>query len=665
MNMTASILVGLLLGAPLPAAGVEGDHFAGDSLRVYRLGEVLVTAPAPGIAAVPGVTTIPERVIESRDAGSVEGVAAVLPAARQGTNSRGETLISMRNARERQIGIFHDGIPLNAPWDERVDVSLVPAEAVGGIRVTRGIGSVLDGPNLLGGTVHMLSRDLPADGARTRLVLQGGEVRAFRANITHLRRSGPWGLLAGASRRSQEGAVLPAGFEPAYNQGDSRKRSNSDLEESSLFFRAVRDFSPESRLGVVFMGSDAEKGVPPETHIEDARFWRYPEWRRGILAIQGETAAGSTGEWHVQGSLSYDRLDMEIDTYDGPSFAEVTATEEGEDGTLAARVTGSRRLGSAGAISLALLHRGTRHEETLIDDDGSATQEYRQNLESAALEWQAEISRATRLRVGAGYDRAGTPESGDKPDRGTIEAPALSFRLSHRLRDGVQMHLGGGRRSRFPALREMYSGALGRFVPNPALDAESQTTLELGGGVRRPSFEIAAALFGSLLEDGIVRESILEHGERKFRRVNDEEARTVGAEIAGALVDGKGRRLDAHYALMPTRVKQDGDFKAHAERAAEYVGYIGASGPIARGVHLLLEGLFTGPQWAIDGEGRMSRLASYQTLNARLAYEARFSDRGTGEFFIRVNNVADTIAFAQFGLPERGREVFGGVSVDF
>lgn len=661
--------------AILAAAGAAGGGFSAasdaakptdeDTLRVYRLGEVLVTAPAPGAVAAPGVTTLPERVVETRDAGGLDGIASILPAARQGTNSRGETLISIRNAGERQIGIFHDGIPLNAPWDERVDVSLVPAEAVGGIRVTRGIGSVLDGPNLLGGTVHMLTRDLSADGARTRVVFQGGEIRAFRGNVTHLRRSGPWGFLAGGSRRSQDGVTLPGGYVADFNQGESNRRLNSDLRESSLFLRAVHDFSADRRVGLIFMGSDASKGVPPETHIEEARLWRYPEWRRGILALQGETAIGAAKEWRFQGSVSIDRLDMEIDTYSDPTYTTVTATEEGEDATLAVRALGKRELGGNGSLSLSVQHRGTTHGETLIEGGSSAKQEYAQNLSSAALEWQTALAEGSLLRIGAGYDRAETPKSGDKPDRGAIEAPAVSFRLSRTLGEGAQIHLAGGMRSRFPALREMYSGALGRFVPNPDLDAEALTNLELGAGIRRPSYEIAATLFGNLLRDGIVRKSVEVDGSRKFKRVNEQETRTVGLELAGAVVAKSGRRLDAHYAFMPARVKEEGEFEAHAERAAEYVGYIGASGPLGWHLDMLLEAQFTGSQWALDAEGAMSRLEAYRIVNARIAYGIDLQTAKDGEVFVRLNNIFDEVALSQFGLPERGREVVGGVSVEF
>lgn len=671
-------LAGRSVGAPGPA-----EVSSGDSLRVYHVGEVLVSAPAPGILAAPGVTTVPESAIERQDAGSLEGVAQLVPAARVGTNSRGETLISVRNAGERQLAVFHDGIPLNAPWDERIDVSLIPAEVVGGIRVTRGIGSVLDGPNAVGGTIQMLSRDLGADGQRTRVVAQGGESRAFRAAATHLRRFGAWGVLAGVGRRSEDGFLLPAGQAPSFNQTDSRVRLNSDLRETSLFLRVARDLPRDGSVGVVLMGNDAVKGVPPETHLADgARYWRYGEWRRGVAALQGEFYPDTERRWRLQGSLSLDLLDTGIDQYADSTYAGREGLEEGEDRTVGVRLLAARRMwGEDGVLAASLVHRSTAHDEIVTDlrlgdpEDSAEValllvpvlQEYAQTISAAAMEWSGAVAWRWRMRVGAGYDVATTPESGDKPDRGTMTAPAASVRFTRILSDRAQLHFSAARRSRFPALREMYSGALGRFKPNPDLEAETQTTLEVGGGVRHERLELAATLVGSLLEDGIVRISVEENGARRFQRVNQQKSRTLGLELAGAWVAPTGQRIDAHYAILPARVEEDGEYRAHAERAAEYTGYAGLSGPVPglRALSLLAEVAFTGPQWSLDAEGRMARLASYQVVNLRGEYAWSRSNGLDVAPFVRVNNILDVEAVSQIGLPARGREVRAGLGVEF
>ena len=46
--------------------------------------------------------------------------------------------------------------------------------------------------------------------------------------------------------------------------------------------------------------------------------------------------------------------------------------------------------------------------------------------------------------------------------------------------DATRLHVGMSRKVRFPSLRELYSGALGRFVPNPNLKPEVLGALEAG-----------------------------------------------------------------------------------------------------------------------------------------------------------------------------------------
>ena len=48
---------------------------------------------------------------------------------------------------------------MNAPWDNRLDMSMVPAGAIGSITVSKGAPSVLYGANTLGGTINMVSLD--------------------------------------------------------------------------------------------------------------------------------------------------------------------------------------------------------------------------------------------------------------------------------------------------------------------------------------------------------------------------------------------------------------------------------------------------------------------------------------------------------------------------
>ena len=64
------------------------------------------------------------------------------------------------------------------------------------------------------------------------------------------------------------------------------------------------------------------------------------------------------------------------------------------------------------------------------------------------------------------------------------------------------LHGGISRRARFPSLRELYSDALGRFLPNPDLVPEVLAGLELGLTWDLRGFDVQVVGFRQVLSDG-------------------------------------------------------------------------------------------------------------------------------------------------------------------
>ena len=82
-----------------------------DTTRAVRLGDIVVRGTASAPAKSPSFTDVRIEVakIARRDPVTVSDFARLVPAAHIQTNSRGETLIYLRNAGERQVGVFLDG----------------------------------------------------------------------------------------------------------------------------------------------------------------------------------------------------------------------------------------------------------------------------------------------------------------------------------------------------------------------------------------------------------------------------------------------------------------------------------------------------------------------------------------------------------------------------
>ena len=108
-----------------------------DSIATYKLGEVVVSGTPDKPVTTGTVQDISFATISRTDQPTAATIAREIPAARVQTNSRGEALLYLRGAAERQIGIFLDGALINIPWDNRIDLSLVPLQSIGGTRPKR------------------------------------------------------------------------------------------------------------------------------------------------------------------------------------------------------------------------------------------------------------------------------------------------------------------------------------------------------------------------------------------------------------------------------------------------------------------------------------------------------------------------------------------------
>ncbi|CAN5846892.1 hypothetical protein BH23GEM9_BH23GEM9_04470 [soil metagenome] len=86
---------------------------------------------------------------------TLEDVLREIPMLHVRTNSRGESEILARGSESRQVAVLVDGVPLTLNWDARADVSMIPASAPGELAFTRGLGSMLYGPNVLGGVIEL------------------------------------------------------------------------------------------------------------------------------------------------------------------------------------------------------------------------------------------------------------------------------------------------------------------------------------------------------------------------------------------------------------------------------------------------------------------------------------------------------------------------------
>ena len=464
--------------------------------------DIVIAAVADGPGAGAGATTYTSKRVELAkivrlDAAVVADLARLIPGAHIQTNSRGETLIYLRNAGDRQVGVFFEGALLNIPWDNRVDMSLIPASVIGGVTVAKGVPPVEYGANVLGGAVNLTARTLNTIRSQTELSSRVGTEGRVEGTATHRGRSGRVTYTGSVAYTKTDEFSIPSGAEkilPFSQSAGSGTRTNTDSRVTNLFANGTYDFN-RSRVGVSLLHVDAEKGIAPESHLDPAvsrvRFWRYPEWRNTVVIVNGDGSSGSRTSW--KGAAWVNSFTQEIESYQSATYQTVDERQRDDDFTVGTRLTLSQSLG-AGLAKFSFNGLTSTHKLRNVELDNPDPSQtfprlvFQQHIVSVGAEYGFNPSLPLTVTIGASLDAMVTPKTGDKPDRDAFTDYSATIGAIYDAGDGWFVRGAVGRKTRFPTMRELFGEALNRFQLNPNLDTESSVLTEVGVGFSGETF---------------------------------------------------------------------------------------------------------------------------------------------------------------------------------
>ena len=620
-----------------------------DSTRA--LGEVVVGGAEAGGALRAGVAAVPVAGVLTRDPTTLADVARLVPSAVAPTNSRGETLLTIRGAGERQTAVLLDGAPLTVPWDRRLNLALVPAGVVGRLDVVRGPASLVWGPNAAGGALDLVPRALGSDGALTEAEASGGLPARGRLAATALRRRGPWSLTASADASVSAGDALAAPL--PFSQAPGALRTNTDRSAASALGRVVYDRAGTS-VAATALHVQSAQGVAPEGHLdpdqERVRFWRIPDASQTALVVRAQRHAGprSLG---LDATAWAGRAAQTVRQFADAAYGAPTGGEEARDRTAGARLVTEV---ATGAGRLRLIAQGEAAEHERRDLDPAAPPErFREVGWRLGVEGEGAAGPVAVL-VGAALDGFRPTETAGRTSAGGFRAVALVARAEAPVGPG-RVHVGASRAGRFPTMRELFGEALGRFALNPALRPEATWQAEVGAEAQGRRLSGRAALFARRTT-GAIEQERLDDGRR--RRVNLGGSRALGVEGDLAFRLGPAR-LDASGTVLRLRGWTDAESGLRLPERPAALGRLALTVLPARGWTATAEVLATGPAVSLAPGGVLDLGASVQ-VGGRVGYRWAVG-RGLLGAFVRVDNAADAAVFPQAGLPAPGREVRAGL----
>ncbi|HET7622575.1 MAG TPA: TonB-dependent receptor [Gemmatimonadaceae bacterium] len=669
----ASLVLSSLCAIAVPGEAQEGER---DRERRPDSAQTVgtVTVQAKRAPLVVGGASAVVTSIDSLDlpaAPVLEQALRELPFILVRRNSRGEMELGMRGSDSRQVAVLVDGVPLTLGWDHRTDPSIIPLTGARSITMVRGLSSVLHGPNVLGGVIEVGLADGSAIADRAPSLSLSGSFDHLGSRTVALSGGFPlgddgrWSAHAGFGMRDRPGFALGRGIADV-GSDDPDLRTNSDLSHVDGF-ASLRYATPGgAHVGASLSSYRAERGVPPELHVAEPRLWRYPEQTRTLAIVNASTGRRDTplGRGELQASFGLDDGHTEIESFASAAYDAVEGREAGDDRTITARVVGEHSLGARGTIRTAATVAGVSYDERV---DSDPQQRYEQRLWSIGSEVTLPVAMLTQITGGIVFDAADTPESGDKPPLETISAWGGRLGVSTIAAGGeLRLHAAVSQRSRFPSLRELYSGALGKFEPNPDLRPERLRGFEGGVTTNQGGVDLQAVVFHHRLSGAIVRAPA---GDGKLRRENRDQIRSTGVELLAGWAS-EAISITADLTAQHIRTHDPAAGESHRpEHQPELRIGTGLSFPLPLAITGQAAARYTGSQMCVHPDLEREVKLDPQ-LSADVGLSRAWTLRAAARSLLRtlrlsltLDNVADAAVYDQCGLPQPGRTLRLGFEV--
>jgi len=475
------------------------------------------------------------------------------------------------------------------------------------------------------------------------------------------RNIGGFGFLFSGGYGARDAYPLPAGFNSHANPG--RDRINSYYSGYNLFFKLNKTFSDNSNFGAAVSYISKEKGVPPEIGVHKIRYWKYPELSDLSVTLGGKLNLNG-GNSFLTYSVNFTKYHSVINQYANSGYSALDAVEHGDDFTYFGRAAYTSLLSSSTIMKIAFSGYTSKHLEKILDNFNfgmplSVTENsYSQNVFSVGTEFEHTLKNLA-LNAGISFDGAATPLTGDKPKK----APTYDFGFNaggvYTINENLSARVNAGRKTRFPTMREMYSGALGKFELNPDLHAETAESGEIGFEYNFNEGNFETDFFLTYIKDGIVRTK-LNNG--KYKRVNKSEIRNYGIESEFETELFRNLEFRINVSLINSRGKNSsGEFSDTLEYSPGVIAGAGLTYN-AGDFGIALESNYIGNEF--EQQNTLVKLPDYLITDLRFSYAITL-DFFTPKIFFRINNLTDKLYYTQFGLPEAGREFIFGIKTNF
>ncbi len=145
--------------AAAPQAVDQAEINQNSNNNIFRLGEIAVSVVDDTTQVGSRTTVTAEEISAYTDSNTLEKALNLLPSVTETqVGRRNEKSVSIRGFEMRQIAVMVDGVQSAMPYDYYPDLQTYTTGSLSEIQVSKGLSSVLAGPNTMGGIINMVTK---------------------------------------------------------------------------------------------------------------------------------------------------------------------------------------------------------------------------------------------------------------------------------------------------------------------------------------------------------------------------------------------------------------------------------------------------------------------------------------------------------------------------
>jgi len=639
-----------------------------DSLKTYTLGEVTVLPVKLTNNISQHSYKIEVPIIQSTEVISANSLRFLLPSAAIRTNSRGETNFFLRGSGERQQAVFFDGMLLNQAYDNRADVSQIPMDVIGGIEVNPMSSSALFGANTMGGVISITTPELTNISSEYRIRGQWNNHQTRNISLTRFDKTEVFSSILNVSYFKSNGIGFDGFGDTTFRSNLSESlRDNTDQNRVNLLGRFEFTGHRTARVGLTVMNTSEVRGVQSEAHlpINIARFWRYNDRRRTIAILNAFTGDILSKSFSLKSTIWFDNAKQTIQQFPNEQYSTISSEQFDDNITIGARLLGVYN-SNVGLFTFSLNALNVQQNEKIL------TNELRFKEVTSSIGFQYEHLFFSKLQVnlGGNINNNTTIDAGNfvSMNNTSRSQPTVFGKFSYVASKDLTVNATVIKTQRFPALREAFSGALNRFVPNPDLKAETGFFQEIGMNYQlNEQTLVRVNLFNNNYENLItqIRLSAQEDSLQRRKRVNTSHATIRGVETSVQFQYEKFT-IVGNYTLLHQYAENLGKKDTLENRPTQMAGLMIQSKNLFPFITTQLEIDFIGS--SLQRNDAINRLFSEieptTIVNFRIGVPISIENVNF-DIGIRCNNIFNTLRFSQLGIVEEQRSILGTIFFNF